>query len=338
MESTLNKYAGKIERNEVNPHVWYDGHASGLIFDPRQEGVPLEVLGFGVYRLGPELVTTETLEKEMVLVPQEGEFEVEINGKRFGGARSGGPFAARPGKSNASALYIPCNTRLGIRGKGEMAFFEAPALRELPALYLSPEEVTVVSRGEWIWRRDVISLISPNNASSNLIVGETYNPPGFWSGTPIHRHDRDQPAFGESDHEEVYYHRFGWNQGMNDQFAAYGVQLLMDGKGLNKAYVIGDKSAFAIPGGCHPVVASPVSELLYLWGLAGRGGELAMKDVPEFAHLKTFEEIFKQLAAEPTQRIISAAELESLAAKHALTQEQTGLLTLMLKEKGFDIG
>jgi hypothetical protein len=113
--------------------------------------------------------------------------------------------------------------------------------------------------------------------------------------------------------------------------------LLMDGKGLNKAYIIGDKSAFAIPGGCHPVVASPVSELVYLWGLAGRGGDLAMRDMPEFAHLKHFEEIFSQLEGEPAIRTISAADLESLAAKHALTLEQKSLLTVMLREKGYTL-
>jgi 5-deoxy-D-glucuronate isomerase len=219
-----------------------------------------------------------------------------------------------------------------------MAFFEAPALRQNRPFYLSPNDVEVVSRGEWIWRRDVISLISPKNASSNLIVGETYNPPGFWSGTPIHRHDRDQLLSGESDHEEVYYHRFGWKQAPNDQFGAYGVQLLMDGRGLNKSYIIGDKSAFAIPGGCHPVVAAPVSELLYLWGLAGRGGELAMRDIPEFAHLKPFEEIFRQLEGEPRINTLSPAAFDSLAMKHALTKEQKSLLAGMLREKGFDIG
>jgi len=337
MKSTLEKYSGRIERNQVNPHVRYDGHASGLIFDPRKEDVPLEVLGFGVYQLGPEPETRETREKEVIIVPQDGEFEAEINGKKFTGARPGGPFAATLGRSNASALYIPCGARFGIWGKGEMAFFEAPALRENPAFYLPPEEVTLVSRGEWIWRRDVISLITPKNASSNLIVGETYNPPGFWSGTPIHRHDRDQPSSGESDHEEVYYHRFGWSQGPGDQFGAYGVQLLMDGKGLNQAYIIGDKSAFAIPGGCHPVAASPVSELLYLWGLAGRSGELAMKDVPEFAHLKHFEEIFKQIEEEPAVRTLTAAALDGLVQKYALTTEQKGLLTSMLREKGFTV-
>jgi 5-deoxy-glucuronate isomerase len=335
MESTLDKYADKIERNHVNPHVRYNGQRTGLIFDPGREDVPLEILGFGLHKLRSEFETRETSEKEVVLVPQEGEFEVEVNGKKFSGTRTGGPFASRPGKSNASAVYVPSGARFSLRGNGEMAFFEAPALRESPPFYLPPEEVTVVSRGEWIWRRDVINLISPKNASTNLIVGETYNPPGFWSGTPIHSHDKDQPASGESDHEEVYYHRFEWKQGEAYQFGAYGVQLLMDGKKLNKAYIIGDKSAFAIPGGCHPVVASPVSALLYLWGLAGRGGELAMRDIPEFAHLKQFEEIFKQLEGEPEQRPVSGAALGELTAKYGLTEEQERLLTVMLREKGF---
>lgn len=337
MESTLKKYAQQIELNHINPHVRYDGRQSGLIFDPKREDVPLEILGFGVHKLGSEFETRETGAKEVVLVPQEGEFEVEVNGKKFSGARTGGPFASPPGRSNASAVYVPCGARFSVRGKGEIAFYEAPALRENPPLYLPPEEVTVVSRGEWIWRRDVVSLISPKNASANLIVGETYDPPGFWSGTPIHSHDKDQLASGESDHEEVYYHRFEWKQAVDDQFGAYGVQLLMDGKNLNKAYIIGDKSAFAIPGGCHPVVASPVSALLYLWGLAGRGGELAMRDIPEFAHLKQFEEIFKQLEGEPELRPITDPAVSELVAQSGLTEEQKKLLAATLREKGWGL-
>ena len=338
MESTLAKYAGRIEQNEVNPHFRYDGRASALIFDPGHENCPLEVLAFGIHRLEPQFAFRETNEKEVVLVPQEGDFEAEINGKRYSGERSGGPFAASPGTSNASALYIPSNARLALRGNGEIAFFEAPALKQRPPFYVRPEEVTVVSRGEWIWRRDVINLISPKNASSTLIVGETYNPAGLWSGTPLHRHDRDEVSSGESDHEEVYYHRFDWKQGPEDRFGAYGVQLLMDGKGLNKAYVIGDKSAFAISGGCHPVVASPVSALLYLWGLAGRGSELAMRDIPEFAHLKHFEEILRQLEGEPATRSVKVGDFDALAMKYALTEGQKGLLKTMLREKGFNVG
>jgi len=335
MERTMRKYAVRIERNEINPHVRYDSQTSGLILDPLLEEVPLEVLGFGIYRLGTSLITKETKEKEVVLVSQEGEFEAEVNGKKFYGKRIGGPFSVVPGQSNASALYIPCNARFGLRGNGEVAFFEAPALKEKSPFFLSNEDVKVFSRGDWIWRRDVIPLISPKDASSNLVVGETYNPPGFWSGTPLHQHDNGRP--GESDHEEVYYHRFHLGKKPGDQFGPYGVQLLMDGIKLMKAFLIGDKSIFAIPGGCHPVVASPVSELLYLWGLAGRGDDLLMRDIPEFLFLKSFEEIFKELEGERTKRVLSKERFRNLCKAYSLTEEQSGLLAVMLREKGYEI-
>jgi len=337
MEITMKKYAGRIERNEVNPHIRYDGHRSGLILDPLQEEVPLELMGFGIYQLSSTFLTRETNEKEIVLIPQEGEFEAEVNGKIFCGKRTGGPFSQGPGKSNASALYIPCNAKLRIRGNGEAAFFEAPALKEKPPFYLSNQEVTVMSRGDWIWRRDITPLISPKDVSSNLVVGETYSPPGFWSGTPLHQHDQDQPASGESDHEEVYYHRFNLKKGAGDQFGPYGVQLLMNGTSLMKAFLIGEKSIFAIPGGCHPVVASPVSELLYGWGLAGRGGDLMMRDIPEFAYLKTFEEIFNSLKEIEGGTILSRENFGKRCEPYAFTEEQKRLLAVMLKEKGYEV-
>ncbi len=337
MESTMRKYAERIARNEVDPHIRYDGITNGLILDPLGEEVPLEVMGFGIYKLGPDFITKETQEKEMVLVPQEGEFEAEVKGERFSGERKGGPFSVGPGRSNASALYVPCNARLKIRGKGEVAFFEAPAFAEKPPFYFSRDQVTVVSRGGWVWRRDVVSLISPKDVSTNLIVGETYSPPGLWSGTPLHRHDRDEPLSGESDHEEIYFHRFRWKKAEQDLFGPYGVQVLMDEGNLKKAFLIGDKSVFAIPGGCHPVVASPVSELLYLWGLAGRGGALVMKDLAEFLHLKYFEEIFTELEGVRAPQTLSKERLTGICDARSFTREQIGLLEAMLKEKGYEI-
>jgi 5-deoxy-glucuronate isomerase len=335
MKKTMKKYAERIERNEINPHIRYDGQTSGLILDPLREEVPLETLGFGIYRLGSEFIAGETKEKEVVLVPQEGEFEAEVDGKTFHGKRIGGPFCAGPGKSNASALYIPCDANYRLRGKGEIAFFEAPAFRKKSPFYLPSQELKVVSRGDWIWRRDVIPLISPKDASSNLVVGETYNPPGFWSGTPPHQHD-DGHLAEESDHEEVYYHLFHCGKRPGDQLGPYGVQVLMDGTKLMKAFLIGDKSIFAIPGGCHPVVASPTCELLYLWGLAGTGGELAMRDVPEFAYLKSFEPIFKQLEGEQKE-LLSEEKFQKLCTPYPLTDDQKSLLRVMLREKGYDI-
>ena len=94
-----------------------------------------------------------------------------------------------------------------------MAWFEAPALRENPPFDLLPEEVTVVSRGEWIWRRDVISLISPKNASTNLVVwGNLQLRWAGGSGTPDPQSRQRSARAGESDDEKVYYHRFEWKQ------------------------------------------------------------------------------------------------------------------------------
>jgi 5-deoxy-D-glucuronate isomerase len=106
MEGAMKKYAVKIERNEVNPHLRYNGKKTGLILDPLRKEIPLDVLGFGIYQLKPKFITRETKEKEIVLVPQDGEFEVEVNGKRFSEKRMGGPFSLGSGKSTASLLLI----------------------------------------------------------------------------------------------------------------------------------------------------------------------------------------------------------------------------------------
>jgi 5-deoxy-D-glucuronate isomerase len=338
MEVTMKKYGDRIEKGEVNPHVRYDGKASGLIFDPRKEETPLEVLGFGVYQLGPQFVEKETKDREMVIVPQEGSFEAEVNGKSYAGSRIGGPFAMGPGKTNASALYVPCNAKLRIRGKGEAAFFEAPALREKPPFYFPQSEAKVLVRGDWVWRRDIVNLINPKDASTNLVVGETYSPPGFWSGTPLHVHDKDNPAVGESDMEEVYYHRLNLKTAAGSQFDAFGVQLLFDGSRMMKSYVLGDRSIVAIPGGAHPVAASPVCELLYLWGLGGKGTDLLMRDLPEFKHLKPFEAVSQALRKDMAAKVVTVAEFDALCAPYGFTGEQKALLKVMLKDQNIRIG
>lgn len=337
MEETIKKYAQRIEKNEVNPHFKYDGSSSGLILDPLREDIPLEVIGFGIYQIKSNVIIKETKEKEVVLVPQNGEFQADVNGKKFFIKREDGPLPKNPKESSASALYVPRNSKLTIQGRGEIAFFEAPALKDNPPFFLSNNEVRVESRGEWVWRRDVTNLINPKNASSNLIVGETYSPPGFWSGTPIHKHDKEQPSEGESDHEEIYFFRFRKRKDKEDQFGPYGVQILMDEGCLRKAYLIEDKSIFAIPGGCHPVVASPVSDLLYLWGLAGRGNTLMMRDVGEFIYLKYYEEIFHQIDKEGRKRVVSKMEFQNLCNHYPFTDDQKRLLMVMLKEKGIEL-
>ncbi len=337
MESTLKKYAARIERGEVNPHVRHDGHSNGLIFDPSQEETPLSVLGFGVYHLSSREIVRETGDLEMVLVPQDGTFEAEVDGERFSGERAGGSLAPEPGKTNASALYVPRGSVLRIRGSGEIAFYQAPALGKKPASYFPQSAAQVVSRGEWVWRRDVVNLVSPRDASTRLIVGETLSPPGFWSSTPLHLHDKDDPAGKETDLEEVYYHRLGPATPAGSQFNAYGVQLLFDGKGLNKSWIVGDRSVFAIPGAAHPVVASPVCAHLYLWGLAGTGDRLIPRDIPEFVHLKAFEEVLRELRAGLKPVSVDSARFDALCVRHGLNDTQKSLLWKMLGDQDIQV-
>jgi len=70
---------------------------------------------------------------------------------------------------------------------------------------------------------------------------------------------------------------------------------MFDGKTMNKAYLCPDKTAVAIPGGCHPVVASPVSDCIYIWGLGGVEGSLGARDLKDFAYLKKVGDFLKEL-------------------------------------------
>jgi 5-deoxy-glucuronate isomerase len=160
---------------------------------------------------------------------------------------------------------VPRGKRYSFQREGEAVLFTAPAAGDMPLRFIGPGEAAVVSRGAAVWRRDVVTLVNPGETSTNLVVGETYSPPGLCSGTPPHRHDRADPAGGQSDHEELYYFRI---RQYDPEGAPGGVQLLYGAEGLNQAYSLGDRSVMALPGACHPVAAGPASELLYIWGLA----------------------------------------------------------------------
>jgi len=64
---------------------------------------------------------------------------------------------------------------------------------------------------------------------------------------------------------------------------------------------------------------------------------LLMRDVLEFVHLKSFEEIFKGWEGEPVKRILSKEKFNTLCAPYALTEEQKSLLAVMLKEQSYEI-
>lgn len=282
MKESLERYWAAIVEGRARPLVCWDGSSDQLLFDPSQAGVPLTLLSFEGCRLRRDGCRRETGEREHAVVLVEGRLEAEVGGQVFAGERRGGPFG-KHGITPTCALYVPRQREYTLRGDGEAVIFGAPALGQADVRFIEWGDAPA-SRGVATWRRDIVNLVRPGETSTNLVVGETYSPAGLWSGTPPHRHDRDDPAAGESDHEEVYYFRV-----QHDTPAPAGVQFLSH-DGVELAWPVRDRSAAAIPGGLHPVVAGPAGDLLYVWGMAGRSGAaLGMRDVPGAALLKDVE-------------------------------------------------
>ena len=194
-------------------------------------------------------------------------------------------------------------------------------------------------RGHLVWHRDVVNLISPGADSDNLVVGETYSPPGLWSGTPLHVHDRDNVLLSESNHEEVYY--FTQRDFVRrEEMDPYGVQMMFSSGGMNKAFRIKHRTAVAIPGGCHPVVASPTSDLLYIWGLATDkpNTRLQMRDIRDFAFLNRVGQAVQEFIDKRGETPIPGEAFRQLCAKYGIELENEKIvLKLYLREWGFRV-
>jgi len=334
VRQTLEKYRARIRKGEVNPLVHWDGKKSGMIFDPERDDVPLSMLGFGACRIDAAGFKLSTREREIAFVPIEGEFEFRIGPEQFKCRREGGPFATLPNSTNAYAIYAPADSTVEIKGNGEVVYFTAPAVGHKPPAMVKPGDRDNVVRGTCVWRRKVVTLFTPEDVTTVLVGGETYSPPGLWSGQPLHVHDVDDPQHGQSDHEEVYYHLARCTDG---QWGPYGVQMLFDDKGLDNAYVIHNRSAFAIPGAAHPVVSCPNSEMLYVWALAGIGPALYMLDIPEFAYLKKVGELLDKLIQDRPRNPVAQADWQRVISSAGLSQDQARILRMYLKQQGVEV-
>jgi 5-deoxy-D-glucuronate isomerase len=335
MHKTLETYRKDIHVGRIDPLVHWDGQKSGLLLDSASPDVPLSLLNFACYRLEDGPFTIETSEREFAFVPVSGKFEIKVGPEVYAGQRQGGPFATLPGQSNASAVYVPADSKVELSGIGEMTCFSTPADGHKPPAFVRQGTCPTLPRGTGVWLREVITLFTPDDVSTVLVGGETYSPPGLWSGTPLHVHDQDAPELGQSDHEEVYYHLARITDG---DWGPFGIQMLFDDAGLNKSYVIHDHDAFAIPGAAHPVVAGPNSDMLYIWALAGPSSQLAMMDVPEFAYLKKVGELLDLLTDQRRRRPIGRKEFDQLVSANKLKDHEAHVLRMHLKQQGIEIG
>jgi 5-deoxy-glucuronate isomerase len=167
-----------------------------------------------------------------------------------------------------SAVYAPPGTTLELQGPLLAGVFRSPAGDDAPDAYaILPDEVETVERGSGNFGRRVRDILPATRPGTRLLAGETINPPGNWSSSPPHKHDRHAPP-AEAELEEIYLFRLDPGQG-------FGLQLsYSNDPPAERAIVVRDLDAVTIPAGYHPVVAGPGYGLYYLWCLAGRGREL----------------------------------------------------------------
>lgn len=177
-----------------------------------------------------------------------------------------------------SAVYAPPGTRLVLRGPLLATLFRSPATARaatIGAYAITPGEVETVVRGSGNFTRRVREILPATRPGTRLLAGETINPPGNWSSSPPHKHDRHAPP-EEVALEEIYVFRVDPRQGFGMQLS-YATDPPQD-----RALVVRDLDAVTIPAGYHPVVAGPGYGLYYLWCLAGEGRELRW--YPDPAH------------------------------------------------------
>jgi 5-deoxy-glucuronate isomerase len=238
----------------------------------------LEFLRFGLARVqAGEVIDLDTQDREALLVVLQAPADVRV-------VAAGHELWLPPRRSvfseGPSAVYAPAGAGVELHGPLLAGVFQASALDSGGEPYaILAHDVSTVQRGHGNFSRQVRNILPAERPAARLLAGETINPPGNWSSSPPHKHDRDAPP-GEARLEEVYLFRVHPAQG-------FGLQHSYHSGGPSRTFAVSDLDAVAIPAGYHPVVAAPGYGLYYLWCLAGVGRELRWAPDPDHSWVDT---------------------------------------------------
>lgn len=216
-------------------------------------------VGFEVVDLVPRQTLVRALpDREQCLVLLSGTATVRAK-EDFGaiGARAS-PFAGRP-----FAVYVPPRTevRLTAESHCELALGSAPAAGRFQPRVIRPDDIREEVRGTGTNTRYVYDILPESAEAESLLVVEVRTPGGHWSSYPPHKHDRGEG--GESQLEEIYYHRLSRPGGFAFQ------RVYTDDRSLDETMAVEDRDLVLVPRGHHPVSAPHGFELYYLNVMAG---------------------------------------------------------------------
>jgi 5-deoxy-glucuronate isomerase len=232
---------------------------------------------FGILNLDKnDEYTLETGANEFGLLVLEGRCHVDVEGRNGFEVKSrANVFAGLP-----TGVYVPADSRFSVTGgKAKVAVCGGKCGQKTEPAVITPEQIKVMRVGKDNWSREVRVIIGPGNPSVNMILGETINPPGNWSGTPPHKHEVDDLP-QQSLHEELYYFQF-------DKLQGWGIErFYSQERQINDLIYLENNTVTFMPWGYHQIVASPGYTLHYLFFLAGKGSQLIGFEDPEHNWIK----------------------------------------------------
>ena len=221
----------------------------------------LELSEFGIINLQDgEKFEANSGTNENVLIILGGKCSISGNGFDFseiGGRKN--VFSGKP-----DTVVIPAGTKYKIEAAGdvEIAWVASPSSLEMEAYMISAEDVKEVHIGNENYQRDAYLILTDEQQSQHLFIGEAFVPSGNHASFPPHRHDFDNLP-DEVDMEEIYFFRFDPEQG-------YGIQkVYTDDRSINETYTVENNDTTLLPEGYHPVINAPGYTMYYLWMMAG---------------------------------------------------------------------
>lgn len=272
-----------------------NGHQS--VFQPGEQAI--DWLGLDVVRLDAGETWEGTLhDEEAALVVLSGRCDIAVGSGETQpvlGPPAGGRWTGLGSRSDMfggspAVVYAPRRTTLQVAAASrlELAVARAPCDTDRRPVLISPSDVAIVSSGAANWRRDVRLIIPPGSPiSQRLIVGETLNPPGNWSGIPPHKHD--EVTRDENFLEEFYLFKVRPAE-------SFGLQLMYRDGGPGSGHIVGNDTVTVMRSGYHPTVAAPGTTLCYLWVLAGENKAYNIALDPRFTWLSNAEAVMREVA------------------------------------------
>jgi 5-deoxy-glucuronate isomerase len=237
-----------------------DKHGNILTITPESAG--WKYVGFQVYSLKTDQVLYEaTVDREVCIVLLTG--KVNISTKKEEWKQIGNRMNVFE-KILPYAVYVPADDCFNIQALTdvEVAICWAPGNESYEARLISPEQMSVETRGSGNTERLIHNILPDTEPAGSLLVVEVFTPGGHWSSYPPHKHDRDQLP-EESLLEETYYYQIQPEQGFAMQ------RVYTDDESLNETLIVNNGDAVLVPKGYHPVSAPPGYEVYYLNVMSG---------------------------------------------------------------------